>query len=338
MAAEREQSDEQAAASPSQPPPRVTTPLAKDAIFKKTLQTPHEAVFTLDSTHTYYVQPSSLRGVPVSRIDEQSSYWETAWDSLDDFLARESREKELKEKYLNLKRQRPSDVPICKRAKIHQDNMSKHVKIREIFSDGSPYHPNQLVSKHHLPVEGLCQKEFMYRIACKVSDLKVLHKKGLLQMDPWDFLRWRVHLQISDKLNRIGQSARGCVRSVIGKLFDHQDGSPADPIVREAILLSAHYQNRLASFKNHGKAEYTPDTTVVKYLEATMPDGSRPNQQKDLAAKPVLKQVHRQSSSAKANAREQLKLEARQERRRRLKAQAGTYQGVNAFRARRQME
>ncbi|KAG5925636.1 hypothetical protein E4U42_004110 [Claviceps africana] len=338
MAAERENSDEPVAASPSPNPPGVTTPLAKEAIFKKTLQTPYEAVFTLDSTGTYYVQPASVRGVPVSRIDVQSSYWETSWDSLDEFLARESREKELKEKYLKLKRQKPSDVPISKRAKVHQDNMSKHVKIREIFGDESPYHPNQLVSKQHLPDEGLCQKEFMYRIACKVSDLKVLHKKGLLQMDPWDFLRWRVHLQISDKVNRIGQSAKGCVRSVIGKLFDHQDGSPADPIMREAILLSALYQNRLASFKNHGKAEYTPDTSVMKYLEATMPEGSRPSRPKDLAAKPVLKQVRRQSGSAKADARKQLNLEAREERRRRLKAQAGTYQGVNAFRARRQTE
>ncbi|KAG5980758.1 hypothetical protein E4U55_003683 [Claviceps digitariae] len=338
MATELEEFAEPAAATPSPTLPSTTTPFAKDPVFKKTLQTPHEAVFTLDSTDTHYVQPASLRGVPVSRIDEQSPYWETSWDSLDDFLARESREKELKEHYMALKRQRPSDVAISKRAKNHQDNMSKHVKIREIFSDVSPYHPNQLVSKHHLPEDGLCQKEFMYRIACKVSDLKVLHKKGLLKMDPWDFLRWRVHLQISDKVNRIGQSARGCVRSVIGKLFDHQDGSPADPIMREAILLSAHYQNRLASFKNHGKATFTPDTSVMRYLEATKPDGSRLNPRKDPATKAAYKQLHRQSSSAKAEMREQLKLEARQERRRRLKAQAGTYQGVNAFRAQRKGE
>ncbi|KAG6004087.1 hypothetical protein E4U54_000594 [Claviceps lovelessii] len=337
MAAALGESAEPAAATPSPIPSTSTTSsLAKSAIFKRTLQTPYEAVFSLDSTGAHYMQPASLRGVPVARIDEQSPYWESSWDSLDEFLAHERREKELKEQFMRLKTQEPSDVAIRKRAKLHQDNMSKHVKIREIFSDVSPYHPNQLVSKHHLPVEGLCQKEFMYRIACKVSDLKVLHRKGLLTMDPWDFLRWRVHLQISDKVNRIGQSARGCVRSVIGKLFDHQDGSLADPIMREAILLSAHYQNRLASFKNHGKATFTPDTSVMRYIEATRPDGSRLHPQRDPAEKPVLKQLGRQSRSAKAAETEQLRLQARQERRRRLKEQAGTYQGVNAFRAQRQ--
>ncbi|KAG6006729.1 hypothetical protein E4U21_006714 [Claviceps maximensis] len=338
MAAEQAESAEPMTPGPSQIPSSTTTSFAKDAIFKKTVQTPHEAVFALDSSGTHYVQPASLRGVPVARIDEQSPYWESSWDSLDEFLGQESREKELKKRYMMLKNQKPSDVAIRKIAKNHQDNMSKHVKIREIFSDVSPYHPNQLVSKQHLPVEGLCQKEFMYRIACKVSDLKVLHSRGLLKMDPWDFLRWRIHLQISDKVNRIGQSARSCVRSVIGKLFDHQDGSLADPVMREAILLSAQYQNRLDSFKNHGKATFTPDTSVMTYLEATQPDRERPYQRKDSATKPVLKQLHRQSSADKVNMKEQLKLEARQERRRRLKAQAGTYQGVNAYRAKRQGE
>ncbi|KAG6024023.1 hypothetical protein E4U41_001892 [Claviceps citrina] len=322
--------------------PSTTVPSSGDSHFRRTLQTPYDAVYTLNSAGTHYIQPASLRDVPVARIDEQSDYWESSWDSLDEFLGRESREKELKEHYMALKNKGPDDVAIRKRAKLHQDNMSKHVKIREIFSDGSPLHPNQLVAKRHLPPEGFCQKEFMYRIACKVSDLRVLHKKGILAMDAWDFLRWRIHLQINDKVNRVGESARGCVRSIIFKLFDHQDGSPADSIMREAVLLSAQYQNRLASFKNHGNKTFTADTKVLKYLEGTKANRLRQDRRMEPVTKPAVKQLCRapepESSSASASARERLKMEARQERRRRLRAQAGTYQGVNAFRAQRQGE
>lgn len=268
------------------------------------------------------MEPGSLRGVPVQRIDEHSKYWETSWSSLDEFLGHESEEKALKESYQILKNQGPHDPAIYKRAKLHQDNMSKHVKIREIFSDVSSYHPNQLVSKHHLPVYGLCQKEMMYRIACKISDLKVLNSKGILKMDAWDFLRWRVHLRINEKINHIGESAKGFVRSTIFNLFDHQDGSATNSVMREAILLSAQYQNRLASFRTHANDRKTPGTTVQKYLKGP-------------TTKPPPGQLVHQPSLSKAVIRQRVKMDARSERRRLLKAQPGTYQGVNAFRAQR---
>lgn len=265
-----------------------------------------------------YTAPDSLRGVPIERIKETGAYWERTWDSLDAFIAHEDEERSLKEQYQARRDAEPNNVTIQKRAKFHQDNMSKHFKIREIFGDHSPYHPNQLVAKRHLPVEGLCQKELMYRVACKISDLKILNEKGSLAMDAWDFIRWRIGLKIAERINHLGENGKRFVRTIIYKLCDEDkqatSGGYEDSIMRQAVLISARYQNRISSFKTKGTAE---------------PGGSQP----PFTGKHRVRRSRHRSNNTQHETTVATRQEERQERRARLAAQTGSYQGVNAFRA-----
>jgi hypothetical protein len=222
----------------------------------------------------------------------------------------------------------PSDVALQKRAKFHQDNMSKHVKIREIFGAQSPYHPNQLVAKQHMPPNGLCQKELMYRVACKISDLKVLNDVEVLAMDAWDFIRWRIGLKIAEGLSHPGQNGKKFVRTVIYKLCDEETHSRPgyeDPIMREAVLQSALRQGRLASFKSEGgKARQSQATVVQAYAESagTHQAGRIRRQRRPQVGASTI----RNSNTAAQRDEE------RRRRRAQLAAQSGSYQGVNAFR------
>jgi hypothetical protein len=163
--------------------------------MKLLLRTRHSNVFQFNENQTVYISPPVLRGTPVKRITESSSYWQPDWLSLDKYLAAEANEIKLKEQ--TGRRVASQGItsktdPLKREHKLHMDNCSKHIKIREIFGPDSAYHPNQLVAKRHLPVAGLCEQEIMYKMACKVSDLQVLHKNGELAMDPFEFYRFQV--------------------------------------------------------------------------------------------------------------------------------------------------
>lgn len=284
------------------------------------LETRYEDVYKHDAADTVYLAPASLCGVPVEKITETSPYWESSWHSLDAFLAQEEEEKARKEEYQSLKNCHPEDVAIRRKAKFHQDNMSKHVKIREIFGSHSRCHPNLLVAKRHMPIGGLCHKELMYRIACKVSDLKILNDKEMLAMDAWDFIRWRISRKIEDTQSHIGQNCNDRIRTIIYKLCDESEEGSAeryqDPVMRQAVLISASIQGRLASFGNKAvkkKAAIAAQSQVKAYVTSL---SSRRRAQSDVQI---------------AHARE--REEARRERRRRLASQSGGYKGVNAFRA-----
>lgn len=62
--------------------------------------------------------------------------------------------------------------------------MTNHDKMKEVFGRDSYYHPRQLINEKHIPAKGPCERECMYKHACKVSDLKVMQSKGLLAMGP----------------------------------------------------------------------------------------------------------------------------------------------------------
>ncbi|KAK2605880.1 hypothetical protein QQS21_003720 [Conoideocrella luteorostrata] len=291
------------------------------AALTANIDTGSQGTTSTDSS-TFYVAPASLRGVPIGRVDEESTYWENSWDSLDQFIAQESEEKALKEHYQDLKNRGPPDLAIQKRAKFHQDNMSKHIKIREIFGDNSAYHPNQLVSKLHSPREGFCQKELMYRVACKISDLKVLNRTGHLKMDAWDFLRWRISLKLNEHLSHVGESARDNVRTTIYKISDDGiNNNYKDDVLRQAILLSAQHQHRLSSFRTSGNKFGAQDVLRAQ--------PNKPFHREPQRCRPRDAPIARPSKKPEVRA----KTEARQERRRQLAAQSSEYQGVNAFRA-----
>lgn len=300
-------------------------------VAQRTLQTPYDQVYQHDERDHFYMMPASLRSVPIMRISEKHPYWLKTWDSLEEFLAKEDEEKKLKEHYQVLKNQNPRDKAICGRAKLHQDNMSKHVKIREIFGEGSPFHPNQLVSKRHIPVEGLCQKEIMYRVACKISDLQVLNQKGDLSMDAWDFIRWRIGLKLGELVSHPGEDGKGFVRTVIYKLCDGSKDDMAryqDPIMREAVRKSARYQGRLASYKERGEVE--------RHAHAPTPADSVPRVRHHGGVSRNI--IQKQTTGTTTGQFAHVTSETIEERRSRLGRVAhGTYQGVNAYREQRAM-
>ncbi|OAA40964.1 hypothetical protein NOR_05546 [Metarhizium rileyi] len=280
---------------------------------------------TASSPGNFYTAPDSLRGVPIEKIDESSMYWDSSWDSLNDFLAYEDEERSLKETYRVMREAEPDNMAIRKKVKFHQDNTSKHVKIREIFGPHSPYHPNQLVAKQHLPLRGLCQKEIMYRVACKISDLELLHDRGILTMNAWDFIRWRIGLKIAERLEHPGQNGREFVRTVIYKLCDESRCGFAgygDPVMRQAVLISAQYQGRLASFKTESTKTCNSGAglmdSALSWRDANEANGRRRRRNADGS------QTGRAITTRRADERRQ--------RRARLAAQSGHYQGVNAFR------
>ncbi|KPM36391.1 hypothetical protein AK830_g10164 [Neonectria ditissima] len=268
--------------------------LESDAAVDKMLQTPWEKVYEVTHNGEIFKRPAALGGVPVSKISETDPYWEQSWQSLDEFLAQEPDEEKLKENYHERLRRLPGDKALAAKAKFHMDNVSKHRKIREIFGNGSPYHPNQLASKHHLPPIGLCQKEIMYKLACKVSDLRELYNRQELSMDPWDFLRWRI--------------------TVIYKICDDSGNEQAqkyeDRLLRMAVLRSAQYRDKLA---NYGSKNVTkPGVGSKKPSSRVQKTASRIQQ-------PARREPARPAS--------QLRRE-RQER----PASATGYSGVNGFR------
>ncbi|KAH7140892.1 hypothetical protein EDB81DRAFT_67011 [Dactylonectria macrodidyma] len=307
----------------------AATPVPADdeveADIRDILQTPWDSKYSFSQDGTTYKTPLALASVPVAKIDEAGPYWEPSWQSLDRFLEREATEESLKSEFQERRNRFPDDPSVKTRYKLHQDNVSKHRKIREVFGPGSPYHPNQLVSKHHLPPTGLCHKEMMYKLACKVSDLRVLHERGELAMDPWDFLRWRIARKAQALVGSTWESTRDVLKSVVTKICDdsglEQSEKFEDRVLRKAVLRSARYQNRLASF---GTKKVTKPTAGVR-----RPSGSRPRTASaNQISRPISPDVlanRRSSSSSTATARE------RQERRARL-ARPTEYQGVNAFR------
>ncbi|EQL01226.1 acyl-CoA thioesterase II [Ophiocordyceps sinensis CO18] len=220
----------------------------------RTLQTPFDAVYELSPDGAHYVKPASLRDTPVAKITQDSPYWIPSWESLDDYLAKEGGEDAKKQEWRIRLQRNPGDKKAREAVKKHQDNMSKHYKIREIFGPDSDYHPNQVVSKRHLPTRGLCRKEVMYRLACKISELRELHARGVLAMEPWDFIRWRIGKKIQEKLSLPGKSASSFMASAVYRLCDeNQDGSNphGDAVLRAAVMLAARSQKRLGNYKTH---------------------------------------------------------------------------------------
>ena len=113
-----------------------------------------------------YVAPQSLFGTKINKLSENSTDWGIHWLSLDKYLAQESEQIRLKCHFTEeLQRHGKADLPryesIKKAKKLHSDNCSKQSKIRQIFGPDSPYHPNQLVARKHLPAAGLCEQEIM---------------------------------------------------------------------------------------------------------------------------------------------------------------------------------
>ncbi|KAH7244092.1 uncharacterized protein BKA55DRAFT_573098 [Fusarium redolens] len=234
------------------------------------LSKPWGDVYHISPDGEKYISPRCLIGTPVQKITETDDYWMPGWSSLEAYLAKESSEEEKKRESKERCRLDPHNKDLAKQHKLHMDNVSKHRKIREIFGHDSLYHPNQLVSKHHLPTEGLCEQELMYKLACKVSDLRVLQHKGELAMDPWDFLRWRIAKKMQSMFTMSAQSGRDVIKRIVFSICEDSGSKSSskiyeDPTLRAAIIRSAGYQGRLASFRKPGdKYRITKTSTSGK--------------------------------------------------------------------------
>lgn len=217
----------------------------------------------LSANARYYVAPQSLFGLGVKKLREDSTDWSIQWKSLDKYLAQESEQIRLKCHFTEeLQTHGKADLPryesIKKAKKLHSDNCSKQTKIRQIFGPDSPYHPNQLVARKHLPAAGLCDQEIMYKLACKISDLQTLQKQKHLAMDPFDYLRWRIHLKFV-KHRYVGPARNGsaAIKAIIRQLCEKQSETNRyhDHVMRKAARAAAWFEGRLGSYKDEKKAK-----------------------------------------------------------------------------------
>lgn len=225
-----------------------------DAELSGRLKTDYNAVYKLSEDDLTYCKPGSLYGCQQKKLTEDGPSWNSQWFSLDKYLAGEAEQIRLKaeaDKALSAPNDPATHRRLKDKRKLHSDNCSKQTKIREIFGPSSPYHPNQLVSDKHLPPQGLCDQETMYKLACKVSDLDILKKRGKLSMDPFDFLRWRVHLKLQAH-GCLAATANGSfvLKGVIRQLCeaDSPRNRYHDPVMRKAALWAAKVQGCLAKY------------------------------------------------------------------------------------------
>ncbi|KAI1032979.1 hypothetical protein LB504_006610 [Fusarium proliferatum] len=288
-------------------------------VVTEMLHTPWSDVYRISPDGQKYISPQCLLGTPVPKITEDSDYWMPRWRSLESYLAQEDSEEKRKRDSKERLRLDPHNKDLAKTHKLHMDNVSKQRKIREIFGHDSPYHPNQLVSKHHLPTNGLCEQELMYKLACKVSDLRVLHHKGELAMDPWDFLRWRIAKKIQSNFTMSAPSGRDIIKRIIFSICEDSSSKSAskdyeDPKLRAAIIRSAGYQGRLASFCKPG------DKNRITKIKTKATGIGRTTQRRS-KADPVPSARNREPALSRSDKRQT------------RSAQPSTYGGVNAYRA-----
>lgn len=216
----------------------------------------------------------------------------------------------------------PSNDALKHAHKRFSDNSSKFKKIREIFGEGSKYHPNQLVAKRFLPQRGFCQKEAMYRLACKISDLQHLYNTGHLVMDPFDFIRWRIIKKVGSLLAKPGDNPKRFIRTVVYKLADDSEDTGTktyqDSVMRYAVLLSAEKRNHLGNYGHKGKnRKKTLQQTTLPYRAAA------PRPRVKISRDDI---VDSRPEASPAVARPV-------QRRARLAAGPPIYAGVNAYRA-----
>ncbi|KAL6859531.1 hypothetical protein J3F83DRAFT_749283 [Trichoderma novae-zelandiae] len=218
--------------------------------------------------------------------------------------------------------------------KRYRDNSSKYKKIKEVFGEQSRYHPNQILGKDYLPPGGFCQKEPMYRLACKISDLKHLHRKGALAMDPFDFIRWRILKKAASFMLSPGDNPKNSIRTIVYKLCDDsgdiQSRAYQDSVMRQAVLLSAAQRNHLGNYGPRGRQRkfWLTDQRDLPYGAVVSPQKSR------LTEEDVVD--HRSESPVPLAGRAQHHVTARARPRVTAAARTPIYSGVNAFRAQQQ--
>lgn len=282
------------------------------------LQTPYEDIFKLTTDGTTYIKPASLRGVRVAKLTEDSDDWNPAWISLNRYLSREAEEEQLKADTRQRLQLDPSNRSLAKAAKLHQDNVSKHRKIRDIFGPQQQCHPNQVVSRRHLPAQGLCEQEIMYLLGCKMSDLQRLADVGKLAMEPWDFLRWRIGELLLRRKKKSFPGGNDDVKKVIHNIVSE---SSEDPLFRQIILYSARLGGRYYSFGPRKKdGEYRIHGKGIIARLASRP--AAPTRRGNIETAQDLKRM------------EEFRRRRAEHRARLAQNSSGGYQGVNAYRQR----
>lgn len=301
-----------------------TSPGGLPEAAARVLRTRWEDVFQLSEDGTAYTSPSFLRGVPVARMPE--GYQDPFWAKLEDYLAKEADEERLKAEY----NERIANAigPVSKelrdRSKMHKDNVSKHRKIREVFGGTSTFHPNQVLAKHHLPPTGLCDQEVMYMLGCKYTDLVLLANRGLLAMDPWDFLRWRIGRLVQEKMSFPGQS--GC-RVVKGIIFSISSERSDDPVFREIILHSARLAGNSARYgQKRNKNQRVLKPQMIKAWRG------------QAASKRPTSAVNRSLTVQEAEQRRAERKAIHKEQERRRQEDGSGFQGINGYRQRKQTQ
>ncbi|OAA53136.1 subunit IV of cytochrome c oxidase [Cordyceps fumosorosea ARSEF 2679] len=214
------------------------------AQMKWDLATTSDSIFVLSPDGKTYQEPLAVRG----------------WLSLDKLLLAEQGAHQKKMKYraqaeaLKIpKTDRNNNIR--RKEKVASDDCSKYGKIREIFGNGNGnYHPNQLVAKRYLPAQGLCEKELLYKLALKISNLQKLYQKKKLVMNPYDFYRWAICRNMKSDPHNALHNSRNSITGTIRTMGD--DGAHADQVFRTIVLYWASItgnENKFGKSKNHSQ-------------------------------------------------------------------------------------
>ncbi|EGX93880.1 subunit IV of cytochrome c oxidase [Cordyceps militaris CM01] len=224
----------------------------------KALATRSDSIFVHSQDGKTYQEPFAVRGVPIERIEESSPYWQPSWSSLEELLLKEEVAQQKKAEY----RAQAEALGVPKTDKKHKlrkeektasDDCSKYAKIREIFGNGNgKYHPNQLVAKKYMPPKGLCEKELLYKLALKISNLQELFQKKKLSMDPYDFYRWTICKNLKTDLHNALNNSHNGLTGLIRTMGD--DGKHADPVFRTIVLYWASLTGNENKFGKNKKA------------------------------------------------------------------------------------
>ncbi|UKZ78915.1 hypothetical protein TrVFT333_006662 [Trichoderma virens FT-333] len=256
----------------------LTDLLPSDEVkLRAVLKTPYDRVYRLSPDGSTFLEP------------------ESSWDSLDRYLEGQAPEAVMKDEAHKRLLLNPNDKTLKDAHKHYSDNSSKFKKIREIFGEGSKYHPNQLIAK-----------------------------QGELAMDPFDFIRWRIIKKAGSLLEKPGDTPKNFIRTVVYKLCDPDSQAAGakvyhDSVMRQAVLLSAAQRNHLGNYGSKGKHRKNSATQQrpLPYREAV------PRQRARLSRDDV---VDNRPEASRALARPV-------QRRARPAAGPPIYAGVNAFRA-----
>ncbi|KAH0424991.1 hypothetical protein CcaCcLH18_11210 [Colletotrichum camelliae] len=212
------------------------------AVLLEITSTPWEHVFFTSDDGKTFVRPAMLRGVPSTPITEDGPYWEPTWtkfvDAMDADRLQRQYEDDIDERHERMLRGPLTDEEkedFDKRDRRYYRLANELRVVKRWFCPGKTMHPNQMMAKEHMPVEGICQSHNLYQICNVLNRLQALHVRGELAMEPLYFLLWRMSV-IFEREPHTGAKS-------FCKFIVEEGHHSLDPVMRQAIIRGAQHTN-----------------------------------------------------------------------------------------------